>query len=106
MTCPDRVSITASSREKISCQFHIPFIGIRVPVHLTHRTGFDIKMTSRDRLGDWEILAVHDARLTTATHVRGRIEHVVCVLVLGLFERRRRLFLNALGDGAWEVCVS
>jgi hypothetical protein len=106
MTCPEHISITDSSQEKIPRQFDVPFIGIRVPVHLTHRTGLYIKMTSRDRLGDWEVLAVHDARLATAAFVRRRIEHVVCVLVLRLLERRRRLLLDALGDGAWEVSVS
>ena len=73
-------------------------------MHLTHRTGFDVKVTSRDRLGDREVLAVHDARLATATFVRGRIEHVVCVLVLGLLERRRCLFLDALWDRTCQVC--
>jgi hypothetical protein len=75
-------------------------------MHLTHCTGLDVKMASRDGLGDREVLAIHDARLATAAFVCRRVEHVVCVLVLGLLERRRRLFLNALGYGAWDVRVS
>jgi hypothetical protein len=75
-------------------------------MHLTHRTGLDVKMTSRDRLRDREVLAVHDACLAATAFFRGRVEHVVRVLVLGLLERRRRLFLDALGYRAWEVGVS
>lgn len=99
-------TVSVAGSEKSSRQFHIPLIGIWVPVHLTHRTRFDIKMASGDRLGDWEVLAVHDACLATAPFVRGRVEHVVCVLVLGLLERGRRLFLNALWYRTWEMRVS
>jgi hypothetical protein len=75
-------------------------------MHLTHRTRFNVKMASRDGLRDREVLAIHDARLATTAFFRGRVEHVVRVLVLGLLERRRRLFLDALGYRAWEMCVS
>jgi hypothetical protein len=70
--------------------------------HASHR----VQYQDDQPRSSWEVLAVHDARLATASFVRRRIEHVVCVLVLGLLERRRRLFLDALGYGAWGVCVS
>jgi len=84
----------------------VPFIGIWVPVHLAHSARLDIQMTGSDRLGDREVLAVHNARLAAATLVRWGIEHVVGVLVLRLLERRRLLLINALGDRACKPCVS
>jgi hypothetical protein len=70
-----------------------------VPVHLAHSTRLDVQVTSSDRLGDGEVLAVHNARFTAAALVRRGIEHVVGVLVLRL-ERGRLLLVNALGDRA------
>jgi hypothetical protein len=71
-----------------------------VPVHLAHSTRLDVQVTSSDRLGDGEVLAVHNARFTAAALVRRGIEHVVGVLVLRLLERGRLLLVNALGDRA------
>jgi len=78
----------------------VPFISIRVPVHLAHSTGLNVQMTSSDRLGDREVLAVHDARFAATTFVGRSVKHVVSVLVLRLLKRRRFLLINALGDRA------
>lgn len=77
----------------------IPFICIWVPVHLSHRAGFNIKMRSRDGLGDWEVsLAVHNTSFPSTALFCGSLQHVVCVLVLGLLERLRGLLL----DTSWH----
>lgn len=77
-----------------------------MPVHLTHRAGLDVKMASRNRLGDWEVFAVNNTRLAATAFICGSVKHVVGVLVFGLLERWRLLLVNALRYGAWEVCVS
>lgn len=63
-------------------------------------------MTGSDRLGNGEVLAVHNAGFATAAFVGWSVEHVVGVLVLRLLERRRLLLIDTLGDGAWEPLVS
>lgn len=63
-------------------RIHVPLIGIRVPVHLAHRTRLNVKVCGCDRLGDGEVLAVHDAGFSTATlNCRG-VKHMMSVLVL------------------------
>lgn len=74
-----------------------------MPVHLTHGAWLDVQVTSSNGLGDGEVLAVHNARLTAAALVGGSIEHVMGVLVLGLFERRWLLLVDALGYRAWKI---
>ena len=78
----------------------VPFIGIRVPVHLAHSARLNIQVAGSDCLGDGEVLAVHDARFTAATFIGRSVKHVMGVLVLRLLERRRLLLINALGDRA------
>jgi hypothetical protein len=78
----------------------VPFVGVRVPVHLAHGARFDVQMTGSDRLGDREVLAVHNARLAAAAFVGWGVQHVVGILVLGLLKRRRLLLVNALGHRA------
>lgn len=63
-------------------------------------------MTGSDRLGDGEVLAVHNTRFAATALVRWGIEHVVGVLVLRLLERRRLLLVNALRYRAWKPHVS
>jgi len=77
-----------------------------VPVHLAHSARLDIQVAGGDRLGDREVLAVHNTRFAAAALVRWGVEHVVGVLVLRLLERRRLLLVNALRDRAWKPCVS
>jgi hypothetical protein len=72
-----------------------------MPVHLAHSARLDIKVTSSDRLGNWEVLAVHNARFTAATLVGRGVQHVVGVLVLRLLKRWWLFLVDALGDGAW-----
>lgn len=82
----------------------IPFIGIRVPVHLAHSARLDVQMTGSDSLGNREVLAVHNTRFAAAALVGWGVEHVVGVLVLRLLERRRLLLINALRDRACKPC--
>lgn len=51
-------------------------------MHLAHGARLNVQMSSSDRLGNREVLAVHNARLTAAAFVRWSVEHVVGVLVL------------------------
>ena len=57
-------------------------------------------MTGSDRLGDREILAVHNSSFAAATLVGWGVEHVVGVLVLRFLDRRRLLLVDTLGDRA------
>lgn len=59
-------------------------------------------MSSSDGLGDREVFAVHNARLSTASYFCRSVEHVVGILVLRFLERRRLLLVNALWYGAWS----
>jgi len=77
-----------------------------VPVHLAHSARLDVQVTSSDRLGDREVLAVHNARFTTATHVGWGVEHVMSVLVLRLLECSGLLLFNALGNRTWKPFIS
>lgn len=69
-------------------------------MHLAHSARLDIQVTGGDRLGDGEVLAVHNTRFAAAALVGWGVEHVVGVLVLRLLERGRLFLINALGDGA------
>ena len=78
--------VTSSASRSHNCDealiMNVPLVGIGMPVHLAHCTWLDIQMTGRDSLGDWEVLAVHNASFASTAYVRWCVEHVVGVLML------------------------
>lgn len=82
--------------------YDTPLIGIRVPVHLAHGTRLDIQMTSSDRLGNWEVLAVNDARFTATSLLRWSFKHVVGVLVLRFLECGWLFLIDAFRYRTWN----
>lgn len=73
-----------------------------MPMHFPHRARLDIQMSSCNRLGNGEVLAVNYARFSAAALLGWSVEHVVSVLMLRLLERPRLLLVDAVGDRAWD----